>query len=128
MKILKKKIYIVEDYKRNIKLYEALFQTIPDVEIITETDGLKGFEMIKSGDPDLIILDYKLPKMNGIEICKKLRKIERFKNIPIIAVSSTPIEGEVDREATFKEAGFDLSFSKPLKAIEFRAILNELLI
>ncbi|MFX1311360.1 MAG: response regulator [Promethearchaeota archaeon] len=125
---MKKKIYIVEDYKRNIKLYEALFQTIPDVEIITETDGLKGFEMIKSGDPDLIILDYKLPKMNGIEICKKLRKIERFKNIPIIAVSSTPIEGEVDREATFKEAGFDLSFSKPLKAIEFRAILNELLI
>ena len=128
MKILKKKIFIVEDYQRNINLYEALFQTIPDVEITTETDGLKGFEMIKLSNPDLIILDYKLPNMNGIEICKKLRKIEKFKKIPIIAVSSTPIEGEVDRYAIFKEAGFDLSFSKPLKALEFRAMLNKLLI
>ena len=125
---MKKKVFIIEDYRRNIHLFEALFQTIPDVEIITETDGLKGFEIIKSGDPDLIILDYKLPSMNGIEICKNLRKIKKFKEIPIIAVSSTPIEKEVDRAVIFKEAGFDLSFSKPLKVREFRQIVKKLLI
>ena len=87
----------------------------------------RGLEIIKSSDPDLIILDYMLSNTNGLEICKELRTINKFKDIPLIPASSTPLEKELDREMVFKEAGFDFSFSKPLNAQEFREIVKNLL-
>ena len=75
-------------------------------------------ELIKTGDPDLIILDYDLPGLNGIDLCKELRKDERYKKTPIIAVTSSPIRG--NKEQRFKEAGFDTWFEKPLNLQDFR--------
>ncbi len=117
----KKKIFIVEDHPQNIELYEAIFNKMDDIEIVIETNGNKGLEIIKSGEPDLIILDYKVPELNGIEICKELRAIEKFKNTPIIAVSSSPIKG--NKEEVFSNAGFDMLLTKPLKVNEFRALI-----
>jgi len=51
-------------------------------------------------------------------ICKELRKLERFRKIPIIIISSSPIRG--NKEQIFKEAGFDRWFEKPLDIKEFR--------
>ena len=122
-----RKIFIIEDFEKNIKLYKAIFKIIPNVELVTESNGIKGLEIIKSNNPDLIILDNKLPGINGIEICKELRKIEKFQKIPIIMVSSTPIDKDVERESFFIDAGFDLLVSKPLKVNEFRKIVMNFL-
>jgi len=122
-----KKIFIIEDFEKNIKLYKSIFKIIPNVELIIESNGIKGLEIIKSSNPDLIILDYKLPGINGIEICKELRKIEKFQKIPIIAVSSSPLDKDVERQSFFIDAGFDLVFSKPLKVNEFRKIVMNFL-
>ncbi len=122
-----KKVFIIDDYERNLKLFKAIFNGIPNLEIITERDGIKGLESLKVSNPDLIILDYKLANTTGVEICKELRTMEKFKDIPIIAVSSTPIEKEVDREIYFKEAGFSLYFSKPINTKKFREIVKNLL-
>jgi len=78
---LKKKVFIIEDNEANIKLYKAIFKKIPNIEVFYETRGDKSLEMIKSGNPDLIILDNNLPKLKGIEICKELRKMDKFKKI-----------------------------------------------
>lgn len=117
----KKKIYIVEDHPQNIELYEAIFNKMDGVELIIETTGDKGLELIKSGEPDLIILDYKVPELNGIDICKELRALDKFKEIPIIAVSSSPIKG--NKEEIFMNAGFDMLLTKPLKVNEFRKLV-----
>ncbi len=122
-----KKIFIIEDFEKNIKLYKSIFKIIPNVELIIESNGIKGLEILKSINPDLIILDNKLPGINGIEICKELRKIEKFQKIPIIAVSSTPLDKDVERESFFIDAGFDLLLSKPLKVNEFRKIVMNFL-
>jgi len=95
------------------------------VELFIETRGYNGLEMIKSGEPDLIILDNKVPELTGIEICKEIRKIDRFKEIPIIAASSSPIIG--NREEIFAEAGFNKCFSKPINIKEFRKVINSFL-
>ena len=124
---MKKKIFIIDDYNRNLKLYKAIFKGSPNLEIITERNGIKGLEMIKSSYPDLIILDYKLSNTTGVEICKELRTIDKFKDVPIIIISSTPIEKEVDRQTYFEEAGFDLCYSKPINAIKLREAVNNLL-
>ena len=119
----KKKIYIVEDRAEYIRWYEAFFKKIENIELFVEFTGDEGFEMIKSGDPDLIILDYNIPKLNGVEICKRLRKIDKFKKVPIIIVSSSPLDG--NKNEIFAAAGFDLFLEKPLRMIKFKEVLTK---
>ena len=59
--------------------------------------------------------------MDGIYLCEQLRKIERFKTIPIIAVSSSPIKG--NKEELFSNAGFSKWIDKPLNLKAFRALI-----
>ena len=120
-----KKVYIVEDGKLNLELYLAVLDQIENIEVIYETVGDKGLALIKSGDPDLCILDYDIPVMNGVTICKELRKIERFQKIPIIVISSSPIKG--NKDDVFREAGFDKWFEKPLNIKEFRENIESIL-
>jgi len=122
---LTKKIFIIEDNETNIKLYKAIFKKIPNIKVFYETQGDKGLEMIKSENPDLIILDNNLPKLKGLDICKELRKIDKFKESPIIAASSSPVEG--NRESVFASAGFNKSLSKPLNLKEFKEVIKEFL-
>ena len=116
-----KKVYIIEDDKYSLELYLAVLNQIENIEVIHESVGDKGLEIIKSGDPDLCILDYNIPNLDGISICKELRKVEKFQKIPIIVISSSPIKGNKDK--LFKEAGFDKWFEKPINIKEFRDIV-----
>ena len=59
--------------------------------------------------PDLFILDQQLPGMNGLEICKGLKREEKTKHIPVIIISATP-----DLELAVKEACADDYIKKPL--------------
>ena len=119
-----KKIYLIEDNEKNLKLFNAILNSMKQIEVISEIEGDKGLEIIKSGDPDLIILDIQLPKMSGIEICKELRKIEKFKNVKIIAVTAFAMKGDEER---ILEAGFNEYISKPIKVSEFRETISRLL-
>jgi len=64
-----KNVYVIEDNEKNMKLFRAILKLIPDVVIFEETRGDLGLELIKSGNPDLVILDIQLPEMSGIDIC-----------------------------------------------------------
>lgn len=119
-----KKIYVIEDNEKNMKLFRAILKLIPDIEIYEETRGDLGLELIKSGDPDLIILDIQLPELDGVEICKKLRKIEKFKNVPMIAVTSFAMKGDKER---ILNAGFNEYISKPIRVQKFRELVKSYL-
>jgi len=107
-----------------MKLFRAILKLIPDVEIYEETRGDLGFELIKSGEPDLIILDIQLPELDGVEICKQLRKIEKFKNVPMIAVTSFAMKGDKER---ILNAGFNEYISKPIRVQKFRELVKSYL-
>ena len=119
-----KNVYVIEDNEKNMKLFRAILKLIPDVGIFEETRGDLGLELIKSGDPDLIILDIQLPEMSGMDICIELRKIEKFKEIPIIAVTSFAMKGDKER---ILSAGFNEYISKPIKVKEFREMVKSYL-
>jgi len=121
----KKKICIVEDDHKNLELYTAIFNQMENIEIISSRNGKDGLELVKLSNPDLVIVDYDLPVLNGVKICKELRKIEKFKNLTIIIISSSPIKG--DKDEIFREAGFDRWLEKPLDIKEFRKLISELL-
>lgn len=116
-----KNVYVVEDNEKNMKLFRAILKLIPELKIYEESKGNLGLELIKSGNPDLIILDIQLPEMNGIEICSELRKMDKFKETPIIAVTSFAMKGDKER---ILKAGFNQYVSKPIKVQEFREIVK----
>jgi len=119
-----KKIYVIEDNEKNMKLFRAILKLIPDIEIFEETRGDLGLELLKSGNPDLIILDIQLPEMSGIEICTEIRNIEKFKDIPIIAVTSFAMKGDKER---ILSAGFSTYVSKPIRVADFRELVKNYL-
>jgi len=120
-----KNVYVVEDNEKNMKLFRAILKLIPGIKIFEETRGDTGLELIKSNDPDLIILDIQLPEISGIEICVELRKIEKFKETPIIAITSFAMKGDKDR---ILSAGFNEYISKPIRVNEFRNLIKSYLV
>ena len=119
-----KKVYLIEDDERNMNLFTAILKLIPECKIYTETRGNAGLELIRQGEPDLVILDIQLPEMSGIEICQEVRKMPKFKDVPIIAVTSFAMKGDKKR---ILKAGFDEYLSKPIQVAEFRKLVRRYL-
>ena len=107
-----------------MELFKAGLGMIPNVEILAKENGKDGLELIKSEEPDIILLDIQLPDMKGTDICKELRKMKKFFNTPIIAVTSFAMKGDKER---IIEAGFNDYVSKPLNILEFRKKIQNII-
>ena len=81
---MSKKILIVED-DMNILQLEKDYLEANGFEVETTTDGARGLELALNGNYNLIMLDIMLPSVDGMEICKRVRRV---KNIPILLVSA----------------------------------------
>ncbi|NET30764.1 MAG: response regulator transcription factor [Cyanothece sp. SIO1E1] len=87
-------ILLVEDETRLAKFVE-LDLSAEGYQVSVAHDGLTGLEIARQTHPDLVILDWMLPRLTGIEVCQHLRSIER--DIPIIFV--TAMDGVEHRTA-----------------------------
>ena len=91
-----KKILIIEDDPFLSEMYLAkLSQSGFKTEIAA--DGKKGMEKIKTSRPDLILLDIVLPKIDGFEILKKIKKDSKLKKIPVILLTNLGQKNEVEK-------------------------------
>jgi len=78
-----KKVLIVDDDPFNLDLLDQeLIEE--DYTIERAGDGEEALKKVESFLPDVVLLDYMMPKMNGIEVLKHLRQDERFKTLPVI--------------------------------------------
>jgi DNA-binding response OmpR family regulator len=96
----KKKILIVEDEKELVKLI-AFHMTIAGYEAVSAKDGIEALEACKLNKPDLVILDIMLPRIDGWEVCRRLRLDPKTSNTPIIILSAL-------QDTNDKLRGFDL--------------------
>lgn len=109
--IAKKKILIADDDSGITDAMQLLLEEIDyDVEIATDGDTIKK---IKSGKPDLVLLDVWMSGEDGREICKYLKSQESTKNIPIIMISATR-----DLVESAREAGAEDYLAKPFQVEE----------
>lgn len=89
-----KKVLIFEDDAAMAKLYQVELTTKGFmVEVVG--DGEIGLEKISAFAPDLILLDIMMPKMNGIDVLKKLRSDDKYKSLPVIMLTNFVQEGLV---------------------------------
>jgi two-component system, cell cycle response regulator DivK len=105
-----KKILIVEDEPRNMKLFRDLLHR-NGYETIEANDGEQGVTLARTSNPDLILMDIMMPKMDGIEATRILKTDSTTKYIPIIALTSFAMKGDKERAL---EAGCDGYIAKPI--------------
>ena len=120
---LSKRIMVVDDDADALKLMENIltdegFELIP-VSNATEV-GLKATQMM----PDLILLDFLMPEINGFEVCTALRDNELTRSIPIMAVTCLAKERDIER---IFECGADDYLAKPFKVDTLLEKVRELI-
>lgn len=116
-----KKILIIEDEKDMVTGLQFNLEA-RDFIIVAAYDGETGYEKAISEQPDLVILDIMLPKLNGYEVCKRLKK--KVPEIPIIMLTAKSQEAEI---VTGLELGADDYITKPFSVLELLARINAVL-
>ncbi len=80
-------VLAIDDAPNTLKLMEAQFNTT-EHKLFTETSPKKGIEIAKTINPDVILLDFNMPDMNGLDVIKSLRKDLVAKDIPVIMITA----------------------------------------
>jgi sigma-B regulation protein RsbU (phosphoserine phosphatase) len=110
-------ILVVDDMPSNLRL---LSQTLAEkgYGVRTVTSGLRALESAQTSPPDLILLDVRMPDMNGYEVCAQLKQDERTSQIPIIFISA--LDQVEDKVQAFQYGGVDY-ITKPFQVEEVLA-------
>src|SRR5690606_28996070 len=93
-----------------------------DVHLVE--DGLEALEYLKVNTPDLVILDVKMPQVSGVEVCRRMKRISRLRNIPVVML--TALRDDTTR-AEIRAAQADALVYKPLEGKNFRESVKALL-
>jgi CheY-like chemotaxis protein len=99
------KILIADDNQANVELLDAYLVNV-DCEIEVAVDGQDTLDKVQSFQPDLILLDVMMPKLNGFEVCRR---------IMVLMVTALNELGDIERAV---EAGTDDFLSKPVQKVE----------
>lgn len=117
------KILIVEDEKdiRDLIIYALQAK---GYETISTDDGEKALKILKENKPDLVILDWMLPSVSGLEICRNIRRDKNIKNIPIIMLTAKITE---DDKILGLDSGADDYITKPFSTAELSSRVKAIL-
>jgi CheY-like chemotaxis protein len=86
------KILIVDDDAPTVTTIKAFLAGQDDVQIETALGGQEGLDAMKATpDFDLIILDFMMSTISGMDVCKAMSKDEKLKNIPVLLISALPV-------------------------------------
>ena len=118
---MKGKMLIVDDQRGVRRLLEELFKR-EGWEVICAGDGLEAIKYVEQQLPDLILMDVKMPNMNGLEATHEIMK--KNPNIPIIMMTAY---GEIEVVKQALDAGVKKCISKPFDIMLLRDMVNELM-
>ena len=104
-----KKLFLVEDDENFREILKLNLQS-KGFECLTAKDGLVALEMIKEAMPDLVILDLKLPKLSGEEVCKKIKLDQATSAIPVIMLTG---KSSIVDKVIGRVIGADCYLNKP---------------
>lgn len=121
--MVKRKILVVDDEFELVKAIQIRFEQA-GYEVLFAYDGQEGLEKAQKENPDLILLDLMLPKIDGYKVCRMLKFDEKYKKIPIIMLTARAQES--DAKLGF-DTGADAFMTKPFQHEEVLAKIKELL-
>ena len=114
---MNEKILVVDDVFDNIKVIINYLKDL-NYELYFATNGEKAIQSIETVTPDLILMDVMMPVLNGLDTVTRIKKDERYKDIPVIFI--TALSEPEDISKGFQVGGVDY-ITKPIKSIELLA-------
>jgi CheY-like chemotaxis protein len=114
----RKKVMLVDDSKTSLFMAQMILRREAAFDVVTAGDGAEAIEKALSEQPDLILMDVVMPRMDGIEALRQLRLHERTKAIPVIMVTT---RGEGPNVEVAFECGCTDYVTKPIDPLELLA-------
>ena len=111
------KILIVDDEPLNISLYFEMLRQ-DDYNIIAAADGLEAVQKAEIELPDLIILDWNMPRLNGLEALKRIKSDEKTNKIPVLMITGVMTSSE-NLTSALQEGAIDF-LRKPFDRMELK--------
>ncbi|MDH5518379.1 MAG: ATP-binding protein [Gammaproteobacteria bacterium] len=116
-------VLYIENDAPNIRLMESILSKWPQITLASAMSAEAGIKLAEDMQPDVIIMDINLPKMNGYDAVKVLKQQEKTALIPVIALSANAMEKSMKDGL---DSGFVRYLTKPLKVVEFLKLLGSL--
>ena len=117
------KILVVEDEPAMVELLRYNLES-EGFDVASAHDGDEAMLAIEEEQPDMILLDWMLPKVSGIEICRRLRRDQKHGNLPVIMITA---RGEEADRVRGLDVGADDYVSKPFSPAELMARIRAVL-
>ena len=117
--VIPRRILVVDDNTDGVASLSMLL-TMVGHETCTAFDGLEAIGAAERFDPHIVLLDLDLPKLNGYEVCRRIRQEKWGKSMMLVAV--TGLGQDEDRQKSL-EAGFDMHLVKPVSAETLMVVL-----
>ena len=115
------RVLVVEDNEKSMKLLRDVLQ-VTGYRTLEATTGAQAVEVAAEHTPDLVLMDIRLPDIDGAEALGRLRADERTASIPVLALTAEAMRGDRER---FLAAGFDDYISKPVNVVELLAAVRQ---
>jgi putative two-component system response regulator len=115
-------VVIIDDAQINVSLLQHLVRKLPDCEPIGFTDPMVALDWCLNNDPDLVIVDYMMPQLDGIGLTQRFR--ERYPDSPVLMVTANII-ADVRHQAL--QSGVTDFLNKPINNVEFLARARNML-
>ncbi len=116
-------ILVVDDFSTMIRIVTNLLKELGFVNIDDANDGSKAWPMIQTGKYDFIVSDWNMPEMTGIELLKKVRADENFKDMPFMLITAEQKRSQILEAA---QAGVDGYIVKPFTAATLKEKIDKI--
>lgn len=117
-----KSVLIVDDEPFNRTLLRSMFHGI-NLTLLEATNGLEALEQLKNNDVDIILLDIRMPEMNGHELREKMTEMETLDQIPVVGLTATL---DPEKRKRMLDSGWTEVLTKPVNPEELRRILFQI--
>lgn len=117
-------ILIVDDYKTMLRIIRNLLRQLDFQNIDEATDGNSALQRLHQKDYELIISDWNMEPMTGLQLLREVRRTERLRHIPFIMVTA---ESKTENVIAAKEAGVSNYIVKPFNAETLKTKLQSVL-
>jgi len=119
-----KKILIVDDEETILQLLSTIFGFLEDYEILCARDGEEALRIARKHNPDIILLDIQIPKINGNEVCRSVKADPATSNTKVLMLTGMVQDSDLQKA---QEAGADDCMTKPFSAKAIVEKVEELL-